>query len=52
METNEIRIRKEKLEKDIEDLICEFEKDTQILSVSKVWIISEGVVRTELKVTI
>lgn len=51
METNEIRIRKEKLEKDIEDLICEFEKDTQILSVSKVWI-SEGIVRTELKVTI
>lgn len=51
METSEIYIRKDKLEKDIAELIRQFEQDTEILRVSKIWV-SEGLVRTELKVEI
>lgn len=43
--------RKKKLEMEIYQLIKEFEKDTEILRVDKVYV-SEGQVRTELKVTI
>lgn len=43
--------RKKKLEMDIAQLIMEFEKETEILRVDKVYV-SEGQVRTELKVTI
>ena len=43
--------RKKKLEMDIAQLINEFEKETEILRVDKVYV-SEGQVRTELKVTI
>ena len=43
--------RKKKLEMDIAQLIMEFEKETEILRIDKVYV-SEGQVRTELKVTI
>lgn len=51
METKDVTKRKKKLEMDIAQLIIEFEKDTEILRVDKVYV-SEGQVRTELKVTI
>lgn len=51
METNDVNKRKKKLEMDIAQLIMEFEKETVILRVDKVYV-SEGQVRTELKVTI
>lgn len=51
METNDVNKRKKKLEMDIAQLIMEFEKETEILRVDKVYV-SEGQVRTELKVTI
>lgn len=51
METKDVNKRKKKLEMDIAQLIMEFEKETEILRVDKVYI-SEGQVRTELKVTI
>lgn len=51
METKEIKPRKKKLELDIQKLIAEFEKDTEILTVDKVYV-SGGTVMTDLKVTI
>lgn len=51
METKDVNPRKKKLEMDIAQLIMEFEKETEILRVDKVYV-SEGQVRTELKVTI
>lgn len=51
METKDLNKRKKKLEMDIAQLIMEFEKETEILRVDKVYV-SEGQVRTELKVTI
>lgn len=51
METSEVNKRKKKLEMDIQQLISEFERETEILKVDKVYI-SDKVVRTELKVTI
>lgn len=49
METKEIKPRKKKLEMDIQQLISAFEKETEILTVDKVYV-SGGVVTTELKV--
>ncbi len=43
--------RKKKLEMEIYQLIKEFEKDTDILSVDKIYVSREGV-RTELKVNL
>lgn len=51
METKDINIRKKKLEMDIHQLIKEFEKETEILQVDKVYVSREGV-RTELRVNI
>ena len=51
METTDVNKRNKKLETDIAQLIIEFEKETEILRVDKVYV-SEGQVRTELKVTI
>ena len=51
METKDVTKRKKKLEMDIAQLIIEFEKETEILRVDKVYVI-DGQVRTELKVTI
>ncbi len=49
METKDIKPRKKKLEMDIQQLISAFEKETEILTVDKVYV-SGGVVTTELKV--
>ena len=51
METNDVNKRKKKLEMDIAQLINKKKKETEILRVDKVYV-SEGQVRTELKVTI
>lgn len=51
MDTKDINTRKKKLELDITKLINEFEKDTEILKVDKIYV-SGSVVRTELKVNI
>ena len=51
MDTKDINTRKKKLELDITKLISEFEKDTEILKVDKIYV-SGSVVRTELKVNI
>ena len=51
METKDINVRKKKLEMEIFQLIKEFEKDTDILSVDKIYVSREGV-RTELKVNL
>lgn len=51
METKEVNKRKKQLEMQIAQLIIEFEKDTDILTVDKVYVMN-GVVRTELKVKI
>lgn len=51
METKDINARKKKLEMDIHQLIKEFEKDTEILQVDKVYVMDKGV-RTELKVNL
>ena len=51
METKDINVRKKKLEMEIFQLIKEFEQDTDILSVDKVYVSKEGV-RTELKVNL
>lgn len=51
METKDINARKKKLEMDIHRLIAEFEKDTDILCVDKVYVSKEGV-RTELRVNL
>ena len=51
METKEVNKRKKQLESQIAQLIIEFEKDTDILVVDKVYVMN-GVVRTELKVKI
>lgn len=51
METKDVNMRKKKLEMEIYQLIKEFEKDTDILSVDKIYVSREGV-RTELKVNL
>lgn len=51
METKDINVRKKKLEMEIFQLIKEFEKDTDIISVDKIYVSREGV-RTELKVNL
>lgn len=51
METKDLNKRKKKLEMEIYQLIKEFEKDTDILSVDKIYVSREGV-RTELKVNL
>lgn len=51
METKDVNKRKKKLEMEIYQLIKEFEKDTDILSVDKIYVSREGV-RTELKVNL
>lgn len=51
MDTKDINTRKKKLELDITKLINEFEKETDILKVDKIYV-SGSVVRTELKVNI
>lgn len=51
METKDLNKRKKKLEMEICQLIKEFEKDTDILSVDKIYVSREGV-RTELKVNL
>lgn len=51
METKDVSKRKKKLEMDITQLIIEFEKETEILRVDKVYV-SDSNVRTELKVNI
>lgn len=51
METKDINVRKKKLEMEIFQLIKEFEKETDILVVDKVYVSREGV-RTELKVNL
>ena len=49
METKDIEKRKKQLEAHIAQLILEFERDTDILTVEKIFV-SNGTVRTELKV--
>lgn len=49
METKEIEARKKRLEMQIKQLIDEFERDTDILQVDKVYVSKEGV-KTDLKV--
>ena len=49
METKEVEARKKKLEMQIKQLIDEFERDTDILQVEKVYVSKEGV-KTELRV--
>ena len=49
METKDIEKRKKQLEAHIAQLIIEFERDTDILTVDKIYV-SNGTVRTELKV--
>lgn len=51
METKDINVRKKKLEMEIFQLIKEFEHDTDILQVDKVYVSKEGV-RTELRVNL
>ena len=51
METKDVNKLKKKLEMEIYQLIKEFEKDTDILSVDKIYVSREGV-RTELKVNL
>ena len=51
METSEVNKRKKKLEMDIQQLIAEFERETEILKVDKVYVLDKGV-RTELKVSL
>ena len=49
MDTKDIEKRKKQLEAHIAQLIIEFEKDTDILEVSKIYV-SNGMVNTELRV--
>lgn len=51
METKDVNKLKKKLEMEIYQLIKEFEKDTDILSVDKIYVSREGI-RTELKVNL
>ena len=51
METKDIEKRKKQLEAHIAQLILEFERDTDILTVAKIFV-SDGKVQTELKVKI
>ena len=43
--------RKKKLEMDLQQLVAEFERDTEILKVDKVYVTDKGI-RTELRVVI